>query len=86
MIGLTAHVADFEPDTAPTQRSDVQAVVTLYGISNLLNIGEGFSEAVKNVHRSPAVTEALWYMVWHLTNFLVHPLCKIKTRHFMQAQ
>ncbi len=59
MIGLTAHVADFEPDTAPTQRSDVQAVVTLYGISNLLNIGEGFSEAVKNVHRSPAVTEAL---------------------------
>lgn len=59
MVGLTAHVADFEPDTASTQRSDVQAVVTLYGISSLLNIGEGFSEAVKDVHRSPAVTEAL---------------------------
>ena len=39
--------------------SDVQAAVTIYGISNLLNVGEGYSEAIENVHASPAVTEAL---------------------------
>lgn len=41
------------------QNSNVQAVASLYGISNLLNIGEGFPENIENVHQSPAVTEAL---------------------------
>lgn len=41
------------------QSSDVQAVATLYGISDLLNIGKGFSETIQKVHASPAVTEAL---------------------------
>lgn len=36
-----------------------QAAATLYGISNLLNIGEGFPQAIQKVHQSPAVTEAL---------------------------
>jgi len=39
--------------------SDVQAAVSLYGISNLLNIGAGHSEAIQDVHDSKAVTEAL---------------------------
>jgi hypothetical protein len=34
-------------------------VATIYGISNLLNIGEGFPEQIQQVHRSAAVTEAL---------------------------
>lgn len=42
-----------------SQSSEVQSAVSLYGISNLLNIGEGFSPEVLAVHRSPAVTEAL---------------------------
>ena len=37
----------------------VQAVVSLYGISDLLTIGEGFSSKVQQVHASPAATEAL---------------------------
>ena len=39
--------------------SDVQAAVTIYGISNLMNIGEGYSEKIQEIHASPAVTEAL---------------------------
>ena len=42
-----------------TQSSQVQAAATLYGISNLLSIGEGFPQAVQEVHKSSAVTEAL---------------------------
>lgn len=42
-----------------SQSSEVQSAVSLYGISNLLNIGEGFSPEVLAVHRSPAVIEAL---------------------------
>lgn len=42
-----------------SQSSEVQSAVSLYEISNLLNIGEGFSPEVLAVHRSPAVTEAL---------------------------
>ena len=41
------------------QSSDVQAVVSLYGISDLLSIGEGYSDEIQKVHESPAVTEAL---------------------------
>ena len=36
-----------------------QAVVSLYGISDLRNIGAGFSPEIEKVHESPAVTEAL---------------------------
>lgn len=39
--------------------SQIQAAVSLYGISNLLNIGEGFEAKIQQVHQSPAVTEAL---------------------------
>ena len=31
----------------------------MYGISNLLSIGEGLGKALEDVHKSPAVTEAL---------------------------
>ncbi|KTR06298.1 alpha/beta hydrolase [Aureimonas ureilytica] len=41
------------------QPSDVQAAVSLYGISDVRNIGEGFPPERDKVHASPAVTEAL---------------------------
>lgn len=41
------------------QPSAVQAAVSLYGISDVRNIGAGFPEAIQKVHASPAVTEAL---------------------------
>lgn len=59
MLGMTNGNAGFDKGDFLNRSSDVQAVVTLYGISNLLNIGEGFSDAVQKVHHSPSVTEAL---------------------------
>ncbi|OLP54693.1 alpha/beta hydrolase [Rhizobium rhizosphaerae] len=41
------------------QPSDVQAAVSLYGISDVRNIGEGFPPELQKAHDSPAVTEAL---------------------------
>lgn len=59
MLGMTSGVAEFEAGDYLEQSSEVQAVATIYGISNLLNIGEGFPEAIQKVHASPSVTEAL---------------------------
>ncbi len=41
------------------QSSAVQAAASLYGLSDLRNLGEGFPPEIEDVHRSPAVTEAL---------------------------
>lgn len=59
MVGLTKGEKTFDTGDHLDQSSDVQAAVTLYGISNLLNIGEGFPKEIEKVHQSPAVTEAL---------------------------
>ncbi len=59
MMGTTNGDKTFNKGDFLQQSADVQAVATLYGISDLLNIGEGFPESVQEVHRSPAVTEAL---------------------------
>jgi len=59
MLGTTNGDKTFDKGDYADRSSDVQAVATLYGISNLLNIGEGFPEQVQQVHRSAAVTEAL---------------------------
>ena len=59
MLGTTNGEDGFDVGDYLDQPSDVQSVATLYGISNLLNIGAGFSEEIQEVHKSPAVTEAL---------------------------
>lgn len=59
MLGVTNGEKTFDKGDSLSQSSDVQAVATLYGISNLLNIGAGFPENIQAVHNSPAVTEAL---------------------------
>ncbi len=59
MMALTNGDKAFEQGDFLNQSSDVQAAATLYGISNLLNIGKGFPAAIQKVHESPAVTEAL---------------------------
>jgi len=59
MLGTTNGVKEFDKGDFLDQSSDVQAAVTLYGLSNLLNIGAGFPDAIQKVHASPAVTEAL---------------------------
>lgn len=59
MMGTTNGEKEFDQGDFLDQSSDVQAAVTIYGISNLLNIGEGYPEEIQAVHASPAVTEAL---------------------------
>ena len=59
MMGTTNGEKQFDTGDFTEVSSDVQAAVTIYGISNLMNIGEGYPEAIQEVHKSPAVTEAL---------------------------
>lgn len=59
MMGTTNGEKEYDKGDFLEQNSDVQSIVSLYGISNLLNIGEGFDEKIQEVHNSPAVTEAL---------------------------
>ncbi|MGG6136202.1 alpha/beta hydrolase fold domain-containing protein [Pantoea allii] len=59
MLGTTQGETSFDRGDFTDKSSDVQAVATLYGISDLLNIGEGYADDIQKVHQSPAVTEAL---------------------------
>lgn len=59
MMGTTNGEDEFDVGDYTDFSSDVQAAVTIYGISNLMNIGEGYSDAIQKVHELPAVTEAL---------------------------
>lgn len=59
MMGTTNGEIAFDKGYNLDQSSDVQAAVTIYGISNLLNIGEGFPDEIEKIHHSQAITEAL---------------------------
>ena len=59
MVAVTGGEKAFDKGDNLNVDSSVQAAVTLYGISDLRNIGAGFDEATQKVHESPAVTEAL---------------------------
>ncbi|MDF2041156.1 MULTISPECIES: alpha/beta hydrolase [unclassified Pantoea] len=59
MLGTTNGDKSFDYGNFLSQSADVQAVTTLYGISDLRNIGDGFPEDRQKVHQSPAVTESL---------------------------
>lgn len=60
LVGTTNGQKQYDKGQNLDQSSDVQAVVSLYGITNVLNIGEGFPADIQKVHASPAVTEALY--------------------------
>ncbi|MDO5532632.1 alpha/beta hydrolase [Sutterella sp.] len=59
ITGTTNGEKEFDKGDFLDVSSDVQAVVSIYGISDMLTIGEGFPEEIQKVHESPAVTEAL---------------------------
>lgn len=59
MVAVTGNEKQFDKGDNLHVDSSVQAAATLYGISDLRNIGAGFDEAIQKVHQSPAVTEAL---------------------------
>lgn len=59
MLGTTNDETGWDKGDFTHVSSAVQAVVSLYGISDLLSIGEGFDETIQAIHLSPAVTESL---------------------------
>ena len=59
MVAVTGYEKQFDKGDNLHVDSTIQAAATLYGISDLRNIGAGFDEAIQKVHQSPAVTEAL---------------------------
>lgn len=59
MAGATNGEKDFDKGDWTDISSDVQAVVSFYGISDLMTIGEDYDGLTREVHQSPAVTEAL---------------------------
>lgn len=59
LVAATNDEPQFDVGEYLDQSSNVQAAVTIYGISNLANIGQGFPANIQAVHASPAVTEAI---------------------------
>ena len=70
MVGVTGGDKEYDQGDYLDQSSDVQAAATTYGISNLMNIGEGYSKEIQDIHASKAVTEAL---LVHGTAFASYP-------------
>lgn len=70
MVGVTGDDKEYDQGEYLDQSSAVQAVTTIYGISNLMNIGEGYSKEIQDIHASKAVTEAL---LVHGTAFASYP-------------
>lgn len=60
MAGTTNGVHQFDVGDNLQESSDVQAVVDLYGVSDLTQIGSDYSADVQQLHRSAGATEALW--------------------------
>lgn len=59
MLGTTNGEKNWDKGGHLDVSSDVNAVATIYGISDLTNIGAGLGPEQDAVHASPAVTEAL---------------------------
>ncbi len=59
MVATSVGEKIFDKGQFLDQSSDVQAAVSMYGLSNLLNIGEGFPKNVDKVQRSDSAVAAL---------------------------
>lgn len=60
MAGVTSGTTTFDKGENLDQSSGVKAAVDLYGLSDLTRIGDDYSDAVKEAHKSAGTTEALW--------------------------
>jgi len=60
MAGTTNGLKQFDVGENLNQSSSVQAVVDLFGVSDLATIGADYPAAVQKLHKSAGATEALW--------------------------
>lgn len=59
MLGVTGDVKEFDTGDNTGESSAVNAVIDLYGVSDLSIIGAGLEKAIEQGHDSPATTEAM---------------------------
>ena len=59
MLGVTADATEFDVGENTDQSSAVNAVIDLYGVSDLTIIGAGLSQELEEGHHSAATTEAM---------------------------
>ncbi|MGL5512613.1 MAG: alpha/beta hydrolase fold domain-containing protein [Sporomusa sp.] len=60
MAGTTSGTRQFDKGENLDQNSEVQAVVDIYGLSDLTRVGADYSQQVQETHKSAGATEALW--------------------------
>ncbi len=60
MAGTTNGTTQFDKGDFLNESSDVQAVVDLYGVSDLTKIGADYAPEIQAKHRSEGATETLW--------------------------
>jgi len=60
MAGTTSGTRQFDKGENLDQNSEVQAVVDIYGLSDLTRVGSDYSQQVQETHKSAGATEALW--------------------------
>jgi len=60
MAGTSNNTRQFDKGEHLDQTSNVQAVIDLFGLSDLTKVGDGLSEQIQQLHKSPAATESLW--------------------------
>ncbi|SDH24152.1 Acetyl esterase/lipase [Alteribacillus persepolensis] len=58
--GVTNGDSSFDTGMYTEESSDVQAVINLYGLSDLTKVGEGKPEDLAALHDSPSAPEAMW--------------------------
>lgn len=80
MVGTTNGLKTFDKGEYLDQSSDVQAVIDLYGLSDLTTVGADFSEEIQEAHRSPAIPEAMLVngIPWHGGGSILSDLEKAK--------
>ncbi|MBR1396469.1 MAG: alpha/beta hydrolase [Selenomonadaceae bacterium] len=60
MVGVTNDINEFDVGDNLNQSSAVQAVVDIYGLSDLTKVGADYSAEVQEAHKSAGATEALF--------------------------
>jgi acetyl esterase/lipase len=59
LAGTTNDIKEFDKGDFLDKSSSVNAVIDLYGLSDLTKIGEGYSKEVQEIHKSPSAPEAM---------------------------
>lgn len=60
LAGTTNNIKEYDKGDFLDVSSKVNAVIDLYGLSDLTKVGEGYSKEVQEIHKSPSAPEAMW--------------------------